>query len=221
MIISNFLNLQETIPSHEDLIKFTWPGDARSLSRSGLLLSFVLNDILHEIKLNISNENFKFGIYSIQESGPINLEVAAKTYSLASLIDTELKKQCEPKQHLKTTSIISLAHIGKLANSLGPLYIFNSAQYSLMQLLDQIHIDFENKSIEYFLICSAVSKEDYPHFHHLVDQNKIKPEEEIANCIFGNYDGFIKFKKIISEESHIQQNNILLLNKVSQRIKGN
>lgn len=221
MIISNYLNLHENIPTNEDLVKFTTPGDARSLSRTGLLLAFVLHEILDELKLKISNESFKYGIYSIQESGPINLDVASKTYLLDSSIDIEFKKYCEPKQHLKTTSIVSLAHLGKLTNCLGPLYIFNSSQLSIIQLLNQIQIDFENKNIEYFLICSVLSREDYPHHNFLVEQNKIKLEQELANCIFGNFDGFITLKKLISEESQSQKNNIILLNSISQKIKGN
>ena len=133
----------------------------RSLSRVGILLSFVCLKARDKLNVFLRKDPFSVGIYCAVESGPVDFASVKQMVSIPreAFADT-YKKLLNPKMYLRQLPNLAASQAGIFLGVLGPLNVYTNSRYGSLHALEQAEMDLSDHRISAALVCSAFSFED-------------------------------------------------------------
>lgn len=133
----------------------------RSLSRVGILLSFVCLKARDKLNVFLRKDPFSVGVYCAVENGPVDFASVKQMVNVPrEAFSDSYKKFFNPKMYLRQLPNLAASQVGIFLGVLGPLNVYTNSRYGSLHALEQAEMDLSDNRINAALVCSAFSFED-------------------------------------------------------------
>lgn len=133
----------------------------RSLSRFGILLSFVCLKARDKLNVFLRKDPFSVGIYCAVENGPVDYASVKQMVNVPKEAFAETyKKLFNPKMYLRQLPNLAASQAGIFLGVFGPMSVYTNSRYGSIHAFEQAEMDLLDNRINAALVCSAFSFED-------------------------------------------------------------